>query len=468
MQIKKSRLARPAAASLSYLVTAAIGKAAALIMLPFFTARLGAAGFGRYALYLCYEGIFFSIASLGLAGAGIYRALQRYPERENAVLLCALGLSLCISLPLFLFGAFFLGGKLSPLWITALFSEVTARVAFTLFSAKCRFRYRYLPLCLLNLCADLGAPLLSMLLLLWFPAREEARIFAGAFVTIAIGALSLILLLRRGTRGIDKEIPRYLLSLQLPLLPHYLSVALMAEAARLYVERMLGSEALGAYAVAHSVGLALSLVTVSLGGAFQPWILRKAASGASDRVRSTTEQILLLLCTLTLPLILAAPEIFSLLAPRSYAEGLAAIPALAFTVPLAFLSTVPICASLSAERRWHISLASFLSVGIQLLLCPVLIARFGLSGASFGALISYFFFFLLHTVFLKKEQKQIVNAKKCLLICLSFSAIGLSFSILYPHPILRATLFFLYLFAALIQALPMRRLVFDRKRTAFS
>jgi hypothetical protein len=33
---------------------------------------------------------------------------------------------------------------------------------------------------------------------------------------------------------------------------------------------------------------------------------------------------------------------------------------------------------------------------------------------------------------------------------------------------LRAPLFFLYLFAALIQALPMRRLVFDRKRTAFS
>ena len=468
MQIKKSRLARPAAASLSYLVTAAIGKAAALITLPFFTARLGAAGYGRYALYLCYEGIFFSIASLGLAGAGIYRALQRYPARENEVLLCAMGLSLCISLPLFLFGAFFLGGKLSPLLIAALFSEVTARVAFTLFGAKCRFRYRYLPLCLLNLCADLGAPLLSMLLLLWLPIGAEARIFSGAFVAIAIGAVSLISLLRRGVRGIDKELVRYLLSLQLPLLPHYLSVALMAEAARLCVERMLGSEALGAYAVAHSVGLALSLVTVSLGGAFQPWILRKAASGASDRVRSTTEQILLLLCTLTLPLILIAPEILSLLAPKAYAGGLAAIPALAFTVPLAFLATVPICASLSTERRWRISLASFFAAGIQLLLCPILTARFGLSGAAFGALISYFFFFLFHAVFLKKEQKQIINAKKCLLICLFFGAIGLSFSVLYPHPILRAILFFLYLFAALIQALPMRRLVFNRRRAALS
>ena len=301
-----------------------------------------------------------------------------------------------------------------------------------------------------------------MLLLLWLPIGEEARIFAGAFVAIVIGAVSLIALLRRGSLGIDKEIPRYLLSLQLPLLPHYLSVALMAEAARLAVERVLGSEALGAYAVAHSVGLSLSLVTVSLGGAFQPWILRKAASGAFDRVRSTTEQILLLICTLTLPLILAAPEIFSLLAPKSYAGGLAAIPALAFTVPLSFLATVPICASLRTERRWRISLASLLAASIQLLLCPILAARFGLFGASIGAMISYFFFFALHAFFLGKSQKSIINANKCLLICVSFGSIGLSFPILYPHPILRAMLLFLYLLASLIQALPLRRLILHR------
>lgn len=464
MEIEKTELTRPAAASLFYILTAAVGKAAALITLPFFTARLGAAAFGRYALYLCYAGLLFSAASLGLGGAGIYRALQRFRTEENRLLGAAFGLSLCISLPLYLAAAFLLRGKLAPLFIGILFIEVTARVAFTLFGAKCRYFYRYRPICALNLIADLIAPLLGILLLIAFPIGESARIFAGAGLAVLIGILSLVSIFRQKIRLFDKEIWRFLLSLQLPLLPHYLSVSLMAEAGRLSVERVLGSEALGAYAVAHSVGLALSLITVSLGGAFQPWVLRKAAAGELTRVAKTAEQITLLLCTLSFLPILAAPEIFSLLAPDAYSIGTAAVPALCFTVPLSFLATVPICASLKSERRGTISLCSLTAAGTELLICPLLSARFGLGGASFGTLIAYFLFFLLHAAFLKKEQKTIVNVKSCFLICASFSAIGLLMPLLYPHFILRMILLFLYLLASAAQALPLRSMLLERRK----
>lgn len=464
MQIKKTELTRPAAASFSYILTAASGKLAALITLPFFTARLGAAAFGRYALYLCYEGLFFSVAALGLGGAAVYRALQKYRGEENRLLSAAFGLSLAASIPLYLIGGFFLKSKLPPLWIAVLFLQVTASVAFTLFGAKCRFSYRYKPICLMNLAADLLAPLGGVLLLLWLPIGEEARIFSGAAIAALLGGISLIAILRRGARLYDREIWRYLLSLQLPLLPHYLSVAFMAEGARLAVERVLGSEALGAYAVAHSVGLALSLVTVSLGGAFQPWVLRKAAAGEHARVAETAEKILLLLCTLSLLPILLAPEILSLLAPTAYTGGLAAVPALCFTVPLSFLATVPICASLRAGRRGRISLASLLAALMQLLLCPILADRLGLLGASVGALVSYFFFFLFHSVFLEKSQKSIINAKNCLLISLPFIAIGLSFPFLYSAKLLRFLLAFLYLLSAAAQALPLKSLLLEARK----
>ena len=98
MQPSKASLRRPVAASVSYTVTAAVGKAAALLTLPFFTARLGAAAYGRYALYLCYEGILFSVLSVGLGGAAIYRALQQYRGEENRLLASAFGLSLLVLL----------------------------------------------------------------------------------------------------------------------------------------------------------------------------------------------------------------------------------------------------------------------------------------------------------------------------------------------------------------------------------
>ena len=468
MQENKTGLTRPAAASLFYTLTAAIGKAAAFIFLPFFTARLGAAAYGRYTLYLSYEGLLFAAASFGLGGAAVYRALQHYKGEEDRLLGAAYGLSLTVSLPIFCIAAFLLRKKLAPLLTVFLFLQVAARVAFTLFGAKCRYRYRYRPLCLMNLIGELGAPLLGMLLLLWLPIGERARIYAGVFFSVLQGLASLFSILHRGVRLYDKKIWHFLLSLQLPLLPHYLSVSLMAEAARLSVEHVLGSEALGAYAVAHSVGLALSLVTASLGGAFQPWILRKAAAGKHRRVAAAAEKITLLLCTLSLLVILASPELFSLLAPMSYGIGLYAVPALCFTVPLSFLATVPICASLSAGRRGRISLCSLASALLQLLLCPLLASRFGLGGAAFGTLFSYLSFFLLHSVFLGKEQKGILNVKNCFLICISFALVGAMMPLLFPHFWLRIILAVLYLIATTAQALPLRSLILESKKTTFS
>lgn len=464
MQKNKTGLTRPAAASLSYILTAGAGKLAALLTLPFFTARLGAAAFGRYALYICYEGLLFSAVALGLGGASVYRALQRFRGEENRLLSAAFGLSLTIGLSIFSVAAFLLRAKLSPLLIAVLFAQVMARIAFTLYGAKCRYLYRYRPICALNLVADLGAPLGGIFLLLLFGGGERARIFAGAAVAVLLGVISLTSILRKGARLFDKEIWRYLFSLQLPLLPHYLSIAFMAEVARLTVERVLGSEALGAYSIAHSVGLALSILTVSLGGAFQPWLLRKVAAGEHTRVALTTEKITLFICTLSFFPILFAPELFSILAPASYAPGTAAVAALAFTVPLSFLSTVPICTSLSAGRRGAISAASLGAALIQLLLCPMLAARFGLGGAAGGALISYFSLFLFQSVFLPKKQKSVVNVKNCFLICASFSAVGCMIPYLYSYPILRIILAFFYLIASAAQAIPLRSLLMEAKK----
>ncbi len=464
MQSKENRLTRPAAASVSYTITAAIGKAAALITLPFFTARLGAAAFGRYALYLCYEGLLFSAVSLGLGGAAVYRALDHFRGEENRLLGAALLLSLAAALVLLPVSALLLRERLSPLWIALLFLQTLSRLVFTLYGAKCRYLYRYRPLCAMNLLCDLGAPLIGIILLLLFPLGEGARILGGAIPAAIVGAISLRALLRGRRRLFDRKALRYLLSLQLPLLPHYLSMALMAEIGRLATERVLGSEALGAYAVAHSVGLALALVTGSLNGAFQPWVLRKARNGESALVASVTGRLTLLFCTLTLLPVLFAPEFFSILAPKTYAVGSAAVPALAFTVVLSFLATVPILAKLNEKKPLSVSLPSLGAALASLLLCPLFARLFGLYGCALGVILSYLLFFALHAATLQKEQKNVINVKNCFLIILPFLAFGLFTPILYPHLILRLILAFLYFCAALFQGFSLLPLLLEGKR----
>ena len=463
MHFRQTGWTRPAAASFFYTLTAALGKIAALITLPFFTARLGASAFGQYALYLCYEGLLFSAVSLGLGGAAVYRALDRFRGREDRLLGTALLLSLSAALVLFPACAVLLRKKLAPLWIVILLLQAAARLIFTLYGAKCRYLYRYRTLCIMNLFCDLGAPTFSAVLLLLFPLGVGGRILGGAIPAIAVGALSLLLLLRNAKKIFDKEALRYLLSLQLPLLPHYLSMALMAEVGRLAVEHVLGSEALGAYAVAHSVGFALALLTGSLSGAFQPWVLRKARAGEAARVSEIAERLALLLCALSLLPALAAPELFSVLAPKAYGIGTAAVPALALTVPLSFLAAVPILAKLSAENRLAVSLPSLICALCSLLLCPILARRLGLYGGSIGVIFSYLLFFFLHAATVPKSEKSIINAKNCFLIILPFCIVGLSIPVLYPYPILRLLLFLSYLLASALLGIELLPRIAERK-----
>jgi O-antigen/teichoic acid export membrane protein len=190
------------------------------------------------------------------------------------------------------------------------------------------------------------------------------------------------------------------------------------------------------------------------------------AAGEQGRVAEATERIALLLLTLSLLPILAAPEIFSLLAPKAYLGGTAAVPALCFTVPLSFLSTVPILEKLGAGRRSAISVPSLLAALALLALSPYLATRYGLFGAALGTLISYFLFFLLHAVTLKKEKKKIINAKKCFLFCILFSVVGLTATVLYPHPMLRLLLFLLYLPASALQLLSLKSTLLEPAKKA--
>ena len=91
--------------------------------------------------------------------------------------------------------------------------------------------------------------------------------------------------------------------------------------------------------------------------------------------------------------------------------------------------------------------------------------RLGLGGAAFGTLFSYLSFFLLHSVFLEKEQKGILNVKNCFLICVSFALVGAMMPFLFPHFWLRIILAVLYLIATAAQALPFKSLILESKKT---
>jgi O-antigen/teichoic acid export membrane protein len=119
--------------------------------------------------------------------------------------------------------------------------------------------------------------------------RIEAELAA-----VGVSALFAIYYLRRAGllgNGYRRDYARQLLSFGVPLIPHTLSIFLIAQTDRIFVTNLVDVSATGLLTVGFQLALIIELVAVSFNNAYLPWLFERLAAkeDAVDRkiVRST-------------------------------------------------------------------------------------------------------------------------------------------------------------------------------------
>ena len=401
------RLRVPARASLWYIGSSVIARGIGVAMTPIFTRLLTPAEYGLYPLYNTWVGIFTVIVTLELAGAVIYRGLQKFSENKDGFISATFGLFLAFFLSIcslyFAFGGFFnqITGLTTPITFL-LFLQIFFNTVIGFYIGRARFEYKYKSVVLLNLLSAIGIPLLSVLIILLTAVRGEARIIGASVTTVAIGSVTLFYLLTKSSKIFDKETWKFLLRFTLPLIPHYLAISLILRIGEITVERVYGTDALGRYSVAVSIGMALTVVTGGLLSALSPWILRKIEAKSIGKIR----EFLLLLTkglSLTALLILAfAPEIMEILAAPEFRSALPAVYALEIAVVPMFLSNAVMMGEMYYERSFISAVPSILSAAVSILLTVTILPFIDYRFVSLFVLISYTVLAVLNALIFKK------------------------------------------------------------------
>ena len=420
----KGKIKKPAMASIWYFISSGVVRGVSVIGTPIFTRLLTPSEYGLFPLYSTWLGIVTVIVSLEIGGSVMYRGLERYKEKSSDFVVSSLGLfsavffNFCILY--FTFSGFLNSiTGLSTFASSLLLIQVFLNTVVGLYTGFAKFRYKYRDVAIMNVLNALLSPIISISFILLSPYKSYAKIFGAHLSTLVIAVPVLIFLIKTGGRLFDREIWLYLIKRCVPLLPHYLSMALIARIGEIAVNRFHGREALGKYSVAMSLGLSLTVLSGAVLSALSPWVIRKIKAGEFPIIREVLFMGTKLISLAVLVVLCICPETLMLISPSEYQDVLPAVFPLALTILPIFLSNAIVSCEAYYERSARTSIPSVITAVICCVLSYLVVPRIDYRYSGLIILGSYILLLVLNSLaFRSLSGEAPLYARKTALISL--------------------------------------------------
>lgn len=381
-----------------------------LFITPIITRLLTPADYGYVAVYLSWHSILSLLIGLQTFGS-IANARLKYDSIEiNKYLSSIYSVSL-ISFLVFLFIAFFFNKHISNfvglrgdiVILLVIFSFSSYTVSFAVFKLD-QFKDARKSM-LLSSISSLAGLLLSLIFILIFKEKNIAKIYGESIPNILIALVLMIFIYKHGRIFVKKEYIVYCFSLTLPLLFHGLGGVIFSQFDRIMLQKMVGVEELGIYTVTYSLCNILNIIYGALNVTWVPFYYDYKKQNDSENILKKSFNYLNLVTIVVLGFLCLSPEVFKILAPKSYWFGIKVIPLLTLSFFFNFLYLFPVNFEFYNEKVKLIPIATIIAAIVNIIFNFILIPVYGIVGAVLGTLISNVFNFIFHYFVAKKIMK---------------------------------------------------------------
>ena len=204
---KGPRLRLPAKATIYYSLSAAMAKTVGILTTPIFTRILKGEEYGKYTLYMSWLGLFTLICSSITSPAVIYRGLERYKDKKDALIFSSfvLGTGFTAIFCILLFAISPVLG-LSTGLILVLAIQLLCDSAVGIYQTVRRYEYKYRALSLTNAASVVLAPLLAIALIYGGGLGYQGRIYALLIVSLCIAVPHIKAFFKFGKKKFDKTV----------------------------------------------------------------------------------------------------------------------------------------------------------------------------------------------------------------------------------------------------------------------
>lgn len=435
-------------ASLWFTVCNIMQKGISMLTVPIFTRLMTSEQYGIYSVYQSWYSIVSIFATLNLYSGVFNVGLARYSDDRDEYTLSLQ--NLCTVITVVLFGVYCVFHDfwnqvfgLSSFFVIAMFLELLLAPAFTFWSARERFEYRYRALIVATLILALGCPLVGLIAVMSTSYKAEARVFSFVFIQAMVGLVFYIYNTIRGKKKFSTKYWKYGFWFNLPLLPHYLSQIVLGQADRIMINSMVNASKAAIYSVAYNVSSLMNLVTSAINSSYIPFTYNALKEKDYKKIARTSNVILLIIAATSVLVTAFGPEVIMIFAPEEYFEAIWVIPPVSTSVYFMFLYPLFGNVEFYFEENKFVTAASVGGALLNVFLNWLMIPVFGYAAAGYTTLICYIVYDLGHYFFMKIVLKkhnigeEIYDAKFILILSVTVLIAMMGMTMIYHKKVLR-------------------------------
>lgn len=435
-------------ASIWFLIASFLQKGISTITTPIFTRILTTSEYGRYSVFSSWMAIITPIVSLNLFSGVYSQGVVKFESDRKRFSSSLQGLTLTMVVmwtviymicPDFWNNIF----SLSTMEMLAMLILIWLSAVYSFWSMNQRIDFKYKGLVFVTLLASILQPMVSIVFILHSENKVLARIFGMIVVQLFLYSWMFLSMMMSGKEFFSKKYWMYALKFNIPLLPHYLSMNILSSSDRIMIGKMCDTSSVGIYNLAYSVSLIMTIFNTALLQTIEPWIYRKLKDKRVYDIERVAYPSFIIIAAVNILLIMFAPEVITIFAPKQYKEAIWVIPSVTLSVFFTFLYTFFATFEFYYEKTNYIAGATVGGAILNIVLNYIFIKRFGFIAAGYTTLFSYILFAVLHYYFMRKICKQYLNDIKPynlkLIIGISIGSLGAGFLIMitYTNIILR-------------------------------
>lgn len=456
---KYENASAPAKSSMWYMLCSFAQKGISFITVPMFTRLLTEEQFGAISIFYSWETVLVVFCTLNLFSGVFNNGMIKYEEKRSQFLSSLQGLVTTITLCIvFVYLAFhtILNRllEMNTLLIMAMFLEILMGAAFSFWSARERFEFRYKHMVSITLIASVLSPAIAVLTICLTPPEWNiyGRILSSVCVYTIFYAVIYVQNFKKGKIFFDPKYWKYGLKFNIPLIPHYLSTLILNQSDRIMISKMVGMKAAGLYSLSHNLAMVLNILTTSINNAFAPWLYQKLKKKDYDNIAGISSALFLLVAMSLFFLMAFAPEIILIMGGATYSQAIYTIPPLTTSIYFMFMYQIFANIEFYFEENKFIMFASVTGAVLNMILNFFCINTFGYIAAGYTTLVCYIIFGLAHYRFMIKTLKK--NKLECIklfdirriseIAIMLFVLAGIML-IIYPTPIIRYTLLAIFI-----------------------
>lgn len=440
---KWKSLSPVAKTSLALVIAKFFQKGLAFITSPIFTRIMPSSEYGIISTFTSWQSVLYIIATLNMSSGVFNNGMVDYKDDRESFISSILGLAnLCTLFFMIVYLVF--QKRLNALlelpqiliWIMIAYFFVTP--AYNYWMGKQRFEYKYKAVLFLSIASSLIPSVLAVVFVLIAPDSYKAiaKVSATEVSAILIGLVFYFYTISKAK--ISTTYWKYALEINLPLIPHYLSMYVLSSSDRIMITKLVNTSATAIYSVAYTTASVVLVFWNSVDSAYAPWIYQRMSEKKYAAIQKRGEEVILLFALCAILITLFAPELIMVLGPSEYYSGMYAIPPVVAGVFFTAVFTLYMRIELYLKRSKTIMVATVLAAAVNILLNAVCIPTFGYVGAAYTTLICYVLLAVFHAINLNRlGYGHVYNNKHIFGISAIVCIFIVSLSLTYSHTVLR-------------------------------